>query len=74
MTTLRKPDGSESTNIQDTIKTMMNHLIPEDIEESYYPRLGKWSRSESTPAMTQSSPKGKLNKRLKALIERRDQA
>ena len=38
MTTLRKPDGSESTNIQDTIKTMMNHFIPEDIEEeeSYY--------------------------------------
>jgi len=37
ITTLRKPDGSETTNILDTIKTMMNHLIPEDIEEeSYY--------------------------------------
>jgi len=38
MTTLRKPDGSESANILDTMKTMVNHLIPEDIEEeeSYY--------------------------------------
>jgi hypothetical protein len=37
MTTLRKPDGTESTIILDTMKTMMDHLIPEDIEEqSYY--------------------------------------
>ena len=33
MTTLRKQDGSESANILDTMKTMVNHLIPEDIEE-----------------------------------------
>jgi hypothetical protein len=38
MTTLRKPDGTDSANLLDTMETMMNHLIPDDTEEeeSYY--------------------------------------
>jgi hypothetical protein len=33
MTTLRKPDGSETTNIQDTMKVMLDYLFVEDREE-----------------------------------------
>ena len=30
LTTLTKPDGSRNTNIDETLQTMMDHLIPED--------------------------------------------
>jgi len=30
LTTLTKPDGSRTTNIDETLQTMMDHLIPED--------------------------------------------
>jgi len=33
MTTLRKPDGSETTSIQDTVKVMLDYLFVEDREE-----------------------------------------
>jgi len=33
MTTLRKPDGSETTSIQDTVKVMLEYLFAEDREE-----------------------------------------
>ena len=38
MTTLRKPDGSETSSILETIKTMLHHLIPgnKEEEESYH--------------------------------------
>jgi hypothetical protein len=33
MTTLRKPDGSETTSTQDTVKVMLDYLFAEDREE-----------------------------------------
>lgn len=33
MTTLRKPDGSETSNIQETMNVMLDYLITEDREE-----------------------------------------
>jgi hypothetical protein len=32
-TTLRKPDGTMTKNIRDTLNTMLDHIIPEDEEE-----------------------------------------
>jgi len=33
MTTLRKPDGSETTSIQETMNTLLDYLYTEDREE-----------------------------------------
>jgi hypothetical protein len=33
MTTLRKPDGSETSSIQETIKVMLEYHFPEGREE-----------------------------------------
>ena len=33
MTTLRKPDGSETSSIQETMNIMLDHLFTEDTEE-----------------------------------------
>ena len=77
MTTLRKPDGSETSNILETIKTMLHHLIPDDKEEeeSYHHKQTRKMIEEPIDTRDdQSSPKGKLNKRLKVSMARRHQA
>jgi TPP-dependent pyruvate/acetoin dehydrogenase alpha subunit len=77
MTTLIKPDGSESTNILDTIKTMMNYLIPEDIEEedesSYHKQIRKMVEEPIDTRDDSEFTQGEI-KQLKVLMERRHQA
>jgi hypothetical protein len=59
MTTLRKPDGTESAKILDKIKAMMNHLIPDDIEESHYHKqLRKTAKEPIDTRGDRAHPKG----------------
>ena len=50
LTTLKKPDGSETSSIQETIKVMLDHIITEDREEetSYHKNIRKMIEEPTT--------------------------